>query len=258
MVCAEVAIDRFASSFSFLRCPLRIVRNVILKFMNEDEKVVSKSATKPVVTGLRGLYVVTDARAPGGHVAMARAALKGGARVVQLRDKTLSDAQLLPIAREIAACSKKLGALFLVNDRIELARDCGADGVHLGPDDASIELARQLFPSAVIGASCGTAEEARRAERSGADMIGAGAVFSTQTKSDAGAPIGLGGLREIVRATHLPVAAIGGLGSTNLVECLQTGAKMVCVVSAISQARDETAMQIVARQLVAQIERRAR
>lgn len=200
---------------------------------------------------LRGLYVVTDARAPGGHLAMARAALQGGARVLQLRDKTASDAQLLPLARAIAALSQSHSALFLINDRVQLALDSGADGVHLGPDDLPVAQARRLMPQGIIGVSCGTVEEARRARESGADMIGAGAVFATQTKSDAGAPIGLNGLREIARATTLPVAAIGGIALNNIAECLRAGARMTCVVSALSNARDEAQMLAAARELVA-------
>ncbi len=186
---------------------------------------------------LRGLYVVTDERAPGGHEAMARAALAGGARIIQLRDKTLTLAQLLPLACALRELAHRHGALFLINDRIDLALACGADGVHLGPDDLPVHIARRLMPQGIIGASCGDEEEARRAEDAGADYIGAGAVFGTQTKADAGAPIGLQGLREIVRATRLPVASIGGIDQSNIQSVLQAGAPMACVVSAISAAR---------------------
>jgi len=186
---------------------------------------------------LRGLYVVTDGRAPGGHEAMARAALAGGARIIQLRDKTLSLAQLLPLAVALRELAHRHGALFIINDRIDLALACGADGVHLGPDDLPVHIARHLMPQGIIGASCGDEEEARRAENQGADYIGAGAVFGTQTKLDAGAPIGLQKLSEIVRATRLPVAAIGGIDQSNIQSVLQAGAPMACVVSAISAAR---------------------
>jgi len=100
-----------------------------------------------------------------------------------------------------------------------------------------VHIARRLMPQGIIGASCGDEEEARRAENQGADYIGAGAVFGTQTKLDAGAPIGLQGLSEIVRATRLPVAAIGGIDQSNIQSVLQAGVPMACVVSAISAAR---------------------
>jgi thiamine-phosphate pyrophosphorylase len=203
------------------------------------------------VARLRGLYVVTDARAAGGHRAMAQAALKGGARIVQLRDKTLTLAQLLPIANALREMAHNHGALFLVNDRIDLALACGADGVHLGPDDLPVHIARRLMPHGILGASCGDEEEARRAESEGADYIGAGAVFGTQTKADAGAPIGLETLSAIVRATRLPVAAIGGIDLSNIASVLQAGAQMACVVSAISAMRDEDQMTDAARDLVA-------
>lgn len=204
---------------------------------------------------LRGLYVVTDARASGGHETMARAALAGGARIVQLRDKTLSVAQLLPLAEKLRDMAHECGALFLVNDRVDLALACGADGVHLGPDDLPVSVARRLMPQRIIGASCGGAEEARRAASEGADYIGAGAVFGTQTKADAGAPIGLQTLGEIVRATRLPVAAIGGIDASNIASVLRAGATMACVVSAISAASDgaasdEAAMTQATRDLV--------
>ncbi len=226
----------------------------VADFVEEEATVDAVESKRELVhKRLRGLYVVTDASAPGGHLAMARAVLQGGARVLQLRDKTASDAQLLPVAREIVVMAQSCGALFLINDRVELALAAGADGVHLGPDDWPISQVRHLMPHGIIGASCGSAEEARRAAANGADTIGAGAVFATKTKSDAGEPIGLQGLREIARATTLPVAAIGGVGLSNIAECLRAGAQMVCVVSALSNARDEAQMLTATRELVARI-----
>jgi len=214
---------------------------------------VISSATQQAVVSLRGLYVVTDARAAGGHQAMARSAIAGGARIIQLRAKSLTLAQLLPLARAVREMAHEQGALFLINDRVDLALACGADGVHLGPDDLPVGIARRLMPGGIIGASCGDAEEAQRAEREGANYIGAGAVFGTQTKADAGAPIGLQGLSEIVRATRLPVAAIGGIDRNNIASVLQAGAQMACVVSAISAVGDEAAMTIAALALTALI-----
>ena len=182
---------------------------------------------------------------------MARAALQGGARIVQLRDKTLALMQLLPLANALREMAHEYGALFLVNDRVDVALACGADGVHLGPDDLPVSVARRLMTGGVIGASCNNAEEARRAQSQGADYIGAGAVFGTQTKADAGAPIGLQTLGEIVRATTLPVAAIGGINRGNIASVFQAGATMACVVSAISASGDEDKMTQAARDLAA-------
>lgn len=218
---------------------------------------------------LRGLYVITDEhwgnrhaaeqrirdaeqRRADGHIAIARAALRGGAGIIQLRDKSASPAQLLPIARELRRLTQQSGALFIVNDRVDMALACDADGVHLGPDDLPIADARRLLgPHRIIGASCGDIEEARRAAQQGADYIGAGAVFATTTKSDAGAPIGLENLRAIAAATTLPVAAIGGIGKGNIAQAVEAGALMACVVSAVSAAGDEAAMTEATRSLIA-------
>ena len=181
---------------------------------------------------------------------MARAALSNGARIVQLRDKAASGAQLLRFAQELRELTSRHDALLLINDRIDIALASGADGVHLGPDDLLLSAARQLLPFQIIGASCGTLEEARHAERLGADYIGVGAVFGTQTKHDAGAPIGLENLRAIVQKTALPVAAIGGIARGNIASVVRCGAKMACVVSAIGNGIDESEMEVRTRELV--------
>jgi thiamine-phosphate diphosphorylase len=232
--------------------------------MHSSPSAIEPLATAPLIAlrhRLRGLYVITDEHWANrhtagrhildGHAAIARAALKGGAGIIQLRDKSASAAQLLPIARELRRLTRDSGALFILNDRVDMALACDADGVHLGPDDLPLADARRLLgPHLIIGASCGDMEEARRAAPLGADYIGAGAVFATTTKSDAGAPIGLGNLRAITRATNLPVAAIGGIGGSNIAQTVAAGARMACVVSAVSAAGDEAAMTEATRALI--------
>ena len=165
---------------------------------------------------------------------MARAALDGGASILQLRDKKTPPRELLAIARQIRVWTRDQNAMFLINDRLDLALLCEADGVHLGPDDWPIgEARRVLGPQKIIGASTGTPAEARAATADGADYLGAGAVFGTQTKTDAGAPIGLENLRAIALATSLPVAAIGGLSRENIASTFECGAQMACVISAL-------------------------
>lgn len=173
----------------------------------------------------------------GGHIEIARAALAGGAAIIQLRDKSSSIRALLPVARVLRTMAREAGALFLVNDRIDLALAVEADGVHLGPDDMPLPEARRLLgPHRLLGASCGDVQEARAAYRAGADYIGAGAVFGTATKSDAGAAIGLDALRTMVDATPLPVAAVGGINASNVASVIAAGACMACVVSAVALA----------------------
>jgi thiamine-phosphate pyrophosphorylase len=185
------------------------------------------------------------------HVRIARAALNGGARVIQLRDKSSSLAQLLPIGHELRRLTLRHDALLIINDRVDIALACDADGVHLGPDDMPPDAARRLLgPHRIIGVSCGDEEEAQHAATRGADYIGAGAIFVTLTKTDAGAPIGLHRLRAIVDATSLPVAAIGGVDISNIASTREAGAVMSCVVSAVSAAGEEAAMTEAARALV--------
>ena len=192
---------------------------------------------------LHGLYVITDERLGGGHLAIARAALAGGARIIQLRDKSTATARLLPLGRELRSITRATGALLIVNDRVDIALAVQADGVHLGPDDMPLADARHLLgPHRLLGISCGNEAEARAAERLGADYIGGGAVFATSTKPDAGPPIGLAGLRAIIAATTLPVAAIGAINRDNIADTIAAGAAMACVVSAVAAAGSETAM----------------
>ena len=199
---------------------------------------------------LRGLYVITDSVLGNGHLPITRAALRGGARIIQLRDKTTPPRELIPIAHEMRRLTREFGALFMVNDRIDLALLCEADGVHLGPDDWPINEARRVLGDKIIGLSSGTVDEAIEAEKAGANYIGVGAVFGTSTKSDAGEAIGTEGLRAIVQATTLPCAAIGGINSRNLGEVLAVNPAMICVISAIANAGDEQNMEAATRSLV--------
>ena len=199
---------------------------------------------------LRGLYVLTDAHMGGGHLAIARAALDGGARIIQLRDKTTAPRPLLQIARELRRLTREANALLIINDRLDLALLCEADGVHLGPDDWPVaDVRRAASEGFLLGVSCGTPAEARAAQRDGADIIGIGAVYATSTKTDAGSAIGLDGLRAVMNATHLPCAAIGGIGPSNIGAVAQTGVQMACVVSAIARAGDAVAMRGATREL---------
>ncbi len=205
----------------------------------------------PATKSLRGLYVITDAHLCGGHESMARAALAGGAKILQLRDKTTPARQILTIARQIRELTWQNDAIFLINDDAQLALQCEADGVHLGEDDLPVAQARQILGSKkIIGVSASTPDLARAAAQNGANYLGVGAVFGTSTKLDAGAPIGIAGLRAVVDATTLPVAAIGGVSAANLASVLATGAPMACVISALCGA-GEAEMEQTARELVA-------
>jgi thiamine-phosphate diphosphorylase len=180
--------------------------------------------------------VVTDRRLARGrtHGEIATLALRGGATAIQLRDKEAEDADLLAWAGEVDGLARRAGAISLVNDRLDVARLAGAAGCHLGPEDLPLADARRLWPRpALIGFSAGTPAEARAAEEEGADYLGVGPVYSTSTKGDAGAALGLSGLREVIEATSLPVIAIGGIDATRAGGCVAAGACGVAVIAAV-------------------------
>ncbi len=192
------------------------------------------------------LYAVTD-RAWTGTRSLSEqveAALKGGATCIQLREKDLDPQLFLEEAREIRKLCQAYRVPFLINDNVEIALACQADGVHVGQEDmAAAEARAKLGPDKIIGVSVHTAEEARKAVEDGADYLGAGAVFPTGTKSDA-EPMSQNTLREICQAVDIPVVAIGGLNASNILSLKGTGADGVALVSAIFGAEEiETACQ---------------
>ena len=189
------------------------------------------------------LYVVTDETVSGGrsHGEIARLAVAGGADVIQLRDKVRSCSELVRIGREIGVITRGAGAGFIVNDRLDVALSCGADGVHLGQDDVTCGVARQIAPPGfVIGVSVGSVAEARDAEREGADYIALSPVFATDSKHNAGPGHGLSLLREIRASVSIPVIAIGGIGPGNAGEIIDAGAEGIAVISAVVGAPDIT------------------
>ncbi|MEN3184953.1 MAG: thiamine phosphate synthase [Atribacterota bacterium] len=192
------------------------------------------------------LYVITDRRIQKRtNLEVVEEAIAGGASVIQLREKDLSTREFLEEALLLREYTKRHGVLFIVNDRVDIALASGADGVHLGAEDMPLLYARRIAPRLIIGYSCDTKEEAQEAERLGADYLGVGTVFPTATKKDAGPPIGLDRLREIVSAVSIPVVAIGGITLENVEAVLATGVAGVAVVSAIVGApsvREATAL----------------
>ena len=156
--------------------------------------------------------------------------------------QVLRDAGALLHRPEIRAITKETGALFIVNDRLDVALACGADGVHLGQDDLRINVARQLAPRPfVIGASVRNVDEAVTAEEAGADYVAVSPVFSTASKDNAGTGVGLAALRKIRAAVTIPVIAIGGISRENVSEVIRAGADGVAVISAVAGQPDITA-----------------
>lgn len=190
------------------------------------------------------LYAVTDRAWVGKQSLMEQVecALKGGVTCVQLREKALDEAAFLAEAREMQALCARFRVPFIVNDNVEIALACGADGVHIGQHDrAAREVRAQLGPDRLLGVSAQTVEQALAAERDGADYLGVGAVFSTSTKLDADA-VSYETLQAICRAVSIPVVAIGGINRQNLPTLAGSGIDGVALVSAIFAAADiETA-----------------
>ncbi|MDD1690386.1 MAG: thiamine phosphate synthase [Methanoregula sp.] len=202
------------------------------------------------------LYVITDEALAGGlpHAVIAKRAVDGGATAIQLRDKGRSYRDLVLIGREIHAITRKAGALFIVNDRLDIAFACGADGVHLGQGDLRCDTVRQLAPPGfIIGISVGSVEDAVDAERAGADYVALSPIFSTNSKEDAGPGHGLLLLKKIRAVVSIPVIAIGGIGPGNAGSVIGAGADGIAVISAVVSQPDITAAArrlagIVARQ----------
>lgn len=166
-------------------------------------------------------------------------ALRAGAPAVQLREKHQPPRDILPLARRLRAATHRTGALFFVNDRLDLALAVRADGVHLGPDDLPVSAARRIAPPGfLIGYSTDDPAMARKAIADGADYLGCGTVYRTRTKDNAGAPVGLSGLTEVVRAAKVPVVGIGGITIDRAPHVLAAGAAGWAVASAVMAAPD--------------------
>ncbi len=186
------------------------------------------------------LLLVTDPRPD--LASRVAAGVRGGVDIVQLRDKRASREELLPLAAELKEICERMGAIFTVNDDVELARLSAAHGVHLGQEDASIASARDLLgPDAVVGRSVSTAGEALEALREGADYLGVGTIYATPTKPDA-VVMGIGLVREISRLSPpVPWFAIGGITLETAREVAGAGAPGFAVVRAVLDADDPEA-----------------
>lgn len=184
---------------------------------------------------LQGLYAITDSSlTPYEYIdRYVSLALKGGAKIVQLRDKVLSDEELYPVAKKIKKICKKRKALFLLDDRVVLAKAIDADGVHIGKEDAPIALARKILgEKKIIGVSCyGDIEAAKKAAEDGADYVAFGSFFASKTKPNA-KKVELGVLRE-AKKLDIPICAIGGIETDNADALVNAGADMLAVITAL-------------------------
>lgn len=181
------------------------------------------------------LYALTPSNPPDWSETLkkCRTMLENGVTVFQFRDKDISDEVFTERATELGKLVHEYGGIFIINDRVHLAQTCGADGVHIGQDDMSIEEARKLIgEQAIIGVSIHNSEEARHAELHGANYVGANGFAPSQTKPELH-PLGQEGIQSIRRETTLPIIAIGGITKENAAEAMAAGADGVAVISAL-------------------------
>jgi thiamine-phosphate pyrophosphorylase len=215
-----------------------------------EQKLLSKLLRQDKAKRLRGLYAVIDSDTLGNrrHIGVAEELIRGGAKIIQFRDKSRDKSERLAITQGLRDLCSKHGALFIVNDYIGLALATDADGLHLGQKDLPVSVGRRLLAiDKLVGCSVTTVDQAIAAQSSGADYIAVGSIYPTSSKEGA-VVIGLEGLRQIKQAVSLPVVAIGGINKDNVSEVLDAGADAVAVISAILKAGDvaEATQQVIA------------
>ena len=190
------------------------------------------------------LYLVTDAAlcAKTGLIDTVVAAVRGGVTMVQLRDKTASDAELIAQARQLMTALHGTGVPLIINDRLNVAIAAEADGLHIGQGDGDVsEARRQLRADAILGLSVENSTQLAALDPEGLDYIGIGPVFATASKQDHAPPLGLEGLSELVASSPLPSVAIGGLNASHAEAIRQSGANGLAVISAICGQPDPQA-----------------
>jgi thiamine-phosphate pyrophosphorylase len=197
----------------------------------------------PLTEALR-LYLVTDQASLRGRTLadVVLAAVTGGVRCVQLREKALATRDFVALALAVKDLLAPFDVPLIINDRLDVALACGAQGVHLGQSDMPVALARQLLPPEVfIGLSVENLADVARAAGQPVDYLGISPVYATPTKTDTARPWGLAGVRQVRALTRLPLVAIGGIHQGNAAQVLQAGADGLAVVSAICSAADPQA-----------------
>jgi thiamine-phosphate pyrophosphorylase len=189
---------------------------------------------------MRGLYAIIDPEAcRSSPLLVAEAVLRGGCAALQLRAKRCTDQEFLDLGRQLVRACRMAGVPFYVNDRVQWVGELGADGVHVGQTDLPIEEVRaRVAPGVKIGLSTHSLEQARDAQRRGADLIGFGPVFATTSKPDHDPVVGVAGVREVCREVNIPVIAIGGITERTAPEVVAAGAPLLAVISALCATDD--------------------
>lgn len=200
----------------------------------------SESAPSPQQLLPSALYAIVDPTQSRGRPlnSILQDLLKGGALWIQLRAKETTSNEFFQLARAARQLTREAGALFIVNDRVDIAQATQADGVHLGQDDLPLGVARRLIREKIIGISTHDLAQAQEAERGGANYIGFGPIFGTATKETGYSGRGLTMLREIRRAVKVPIVAIGGITENNVTQVWEAGADAAAMISDLMGAED--------------------
>jgi thiamine-phosphate pyrophosphorylase len=186
------------------------------------------------------VYPVTCERLSAGrsNLEVLEAIIRGGARIIQLREKEYSRRALFHLALTFREVTAGAGLLLIINDYLDIAQAVGADGVHLGQDDLPLAAARRLVPDLLIGISTHSLEEALEAEREGADYVNIGPIFPTSTKAGVERGLGPEAIASIGSRLSVPFTVMGGITAANLDEVLAGGARRIAMITAITQAAD--------------------
>jgi len=211
------------------------LRKLMQRVSHHADRKVRMALSKKI----KGLYVILDPEFTDSNpITLAEACLKGGARIIQWRDKVRDKGEQLKYCEPLAALCSTYEAVFLVNDHADLAVACGASGLHVGQHDLPIPIARQvLISDQLIGNSNATVGEALKGKEEGVDYIAVGAMFPTLSKNNT-RPAGLETLRRVREMVDCPIVAIGGINEENVQQVIKTGADSVAVISAVTKSKD--------------------
>ncbi|MDO8750874.1 MAG: thiamine phosphate synthase, partial [Dehalococcoidia bacterium] len=230
--------------------------DALKELASQVENALAAGARREAAWRVAGLYVIVDPQLTLGRdvVEVARAALRGGATAIQLRDKVRDKGDQLPVARRLMEVCKEHGASFVVNDHADLAAACGAHGLHVGQHDLPVAEARRvLYPTQFLGTSNALLQEAEASAQQQADYIAVGAMYLTDSKGNT-RPAGIQGLRQVrQQVSGIPIVAIGGITLDNVDPVLEAGADGICVIGAVCLAGDP---EKAARLLVERIQAR--
>ncbi len=193
---------------------------------------------KDFLHGIKLYVLISGSIAAKSVIETTRLVIDGGADAIQLREKTISDSEFITLAEEVRDITTKNGTLLIINDRVHIAREINADGVHLGQQDMSASEARDIVGNEkIIGVSTHSVIQAKQAQKDGADYIAIGPIYPTRTK-DYEPSVGIEIIREISEAVNIPFIAIGAITLDNLDKVLKAGASRIAVCSAIIGSKD--------------------